>query len=357
MDGQLLSAAVTGDAGLMNQLASHDRSVMLGTTPQASFLLRCCRDKQLSWTILKQDNRGCNALHHAIRSGRRDLAVELIQAEPDLSKAVNQYEESPMFIAVMRNYEDVFEKLLGVPESAHGGAWGFNALHAAVRNGNSAIAKKIMETRPGLAREEEKTKNTPIQLAVLLDKIHVLDVLLEHDRSLGYVISSNAGNPLLVDAAYRGHVAVARQLLKHCPDAPYYSADGSTCLHAAVWHDHMEFVEFLLGSTQLFKLVNMRNSAGVTALHLAVRKCNPKMVAALLHHQDIDVTVLDNIGASAIWKLNDATNHAKTLNWVRMFAQFVRQIMPRLITSSRTPVFWTVLCILASSVHATPTQY
>jgi len=37
----------------------------------------------------------------------------------------------------MRNYEDVFERLLEIPYSAHGGAYGYNTLHAAVRNGNS----------------------------------------------------------------------------------------------------------------------------------------------------------------------------------------------------------------------------
>jgi hypothetical protein len=37
----------------------------------------------------------------------------------------------------MRNYADVFEKLLEIPDSAHVGAHSFNALHAAVRNGNS----------------------------------------------------------------------------------------------------------------------------------------------------------------------------------------------------------------------------
>jgi len=44
------------------------------------------------------------------------------------------------------------------------------------------------------------------------------------------------------------------------------------------------------------------------------------MVAALLLHQDIDVTVLNNKGipVPANWKL--PTDHAKTLNWVRMFS-------------------------------------
>jgi ankyrin repeat protein len=129
-----LLAAVNsdGETPLLAAMASGHVSI-------ASVLLRCCRDQQLSETILKQDKRGCNALHHAIRCGHRELALELIKAEPALSHAVNEYGESPMFAAVTRNYEDVFDKLLEIPNSAHGGACGWNALHAAVRKGNSGV--------------------------------------------------------------------------------------------------------------------------------------------------------------------------------------------------------------------------
>ena len=155
--------------------------------------------------------------------------------------------------------------------------------------------------------------------AVLWNKIDVLRVLLEHDRSLGYIVNSDNGNNLLNCAAYRGHIEAARVLLKHCPDAPYSRRDGWTCLHQAVWCEKTEFVEFVLGLPQLRKLVNKRDSNGDTALHLAVLRCHPKMVAALLLHQDIDVTVLNNINQAATWKLSGAYTNAKTLNWVRIF--------------------------------------
>ncbi|PUZ44130.1 hypothetical protein GQ55_8G065700 [Panicum hallii var. hallii] len=375
MDGRLLGAAVSGHATEIGHLASEDPSLLLGTTPQgntclhiasihgheefckeflalsqslpllttinadgempllaavtngrvslASFLLRFCRDQELSAAILNQDKRGCNALHHAVRSGYRELTDELIAAEPALSRAVNQHDESPMFIAVMRNDQDAFEKLLEIPDSAHGGAYGYNALHAAVRNDNAAIASKIMKTRPGLAREEDKENRTPMHLAVIWDKINVLRVLLEHDPSLGYVVSSkNKGTPLINFAACEGNVSAARELLKHCPDAPYRDASGSTCLHQAIWMtEHTKFVEFVLGSPQLRKLVNMRDSDGETPLHLAVRMCNPKIVAALLrHNKDIDVTMLHNTGEPAIRRLaGGATEHAKTLNWNEVY--------------------------------------
>uniref|UniRef100_I1QZ36 Uncharacterized protein n=1 Tax=Oryza glaberrima TaxID=4538 RepID=I1QZ36_ORYGL len=181
----------------------------------------------------------------------------------------------------------------------------------------SDIAKKIMESRPWLAREENDSGNTPMQMAVRWDKAEMLRVLLEHDWSLGYARNSKTGKPLLVSAAFQGHVSVARELLRHCPDAPYCQADGWTSLHEAIEFGHTEFVEFILGAPQLGKLINMRDGKGKTALHHAVRKCNPKIVAALLRKgARIDCTMLDQNRDPAIWELSEAMQHAKTLNWV-----------------------------------------
>ncbi|KAL6658575.1 hypothetical protein ACP70R_004161 [Stipagrostis hirtigluma subsp. patula] len=364
IDSRLLEAAIAGDARTLKHLALHDPGVLLGTTPYentclhisaihghhgfsrdavalepsllaatnddgetpllaavtsghvslASVLLRCCRDRRLCGAVLTQDWRGCNALHHAIRGGRRELALELIAVDPSLSRAVNGYGESPMFLAVMRDFADVFEALLMIPDSAHGGARGYNALHAAVRNGNSVIAGRIMETRPRMAREEDFNKNTPMHMVVLWDMIDVLRVLLKHDRTLGYAVATD-GTTLLNFCAHQGHVGVARELLQHCPDAPYCTTSGWTCLHEAVNRGHTEFVEFILESQQLRKLINMQDCNGETALHFAVDKCNPKMVTALLLHQEIDVTVLNNLSNPPSWVLHDAAEDAKNLNW------------------------------------------
>ncbi|XP_062202925.1 ankyrin repeat-containing protein NPR4-like [Phragmites australis] len=370
MEKRLLKAAIVGDARSMRDMAAQNPGILHGTTPQgntclhissihghegfckevlplerqpllavanshgetplltavtcghaslASVLLGYCRAKGFSEAILRQDNNGCNALHHAIRSGHKDLALELAAKEPALSRAVNKYNESPMFIAVMRDFTDIFEKLLEIPDSSHVGTYGHNALHAAVRNGNAGIAKRIVEARPCLATEQTKDGKTPIQLTVLWDMIDVLRVLLEHDVSLGYQASNSVVaplSPLLVAAAYRGHVDVAQELLNHCPDAPYCDENGWTCLHQAVDEGQTEFVEFILRTPQLRKLVNMRDKNGQTALHHAVRKCNPKIVASLLFHKDIDFTVYDHKGGqSVIWQLWKASDHAKTLNW------------------------------------------
>lgn len=132
LDTSLLAAVnADGETPLLAAVTS-------GHAPLASLLLGYhLLEQDLSEAVLQQDQRGCNALHHAIRCGHKDLAVELIAAKPSLSHAVNQHNESAMFMAVMRDFADILEKLLEIPDSSDKGPVDFNALHAAVRNGNS----------------------------------------------------------------------------------------------------------------------------------------------------------------------------------------------------------------------------
>lgn len=179
----------------------------------------------------------------------------------------------------------------------------------------SVFARRIIRARPQLAREEDVHKETPVHHAVRWGLVSVLEELLQQDQSLGYLVCSD-GTPLLNIAARRGRVRAAQVILDRCPDTPYRNLSGWTCLHEAVNSSQMEFVNFILRSQQLRKLVNMRDEFGVTALQVSVRKCMPKMLAALLRHPDIDVTVLNNRGNPATWGFDDSIKNAKSLQWV-----------------------------------------
>uniref|UniRef100_A0A453GWI2 PGG domain-containing protein n=1 Tax=Aegilops tauschii subsp. strangulata TaxID=200361 RepID=A0A453GWI2_AEGTS len=124
MDKRLLEAATTGDSTSMKQLAAQNPSILLGTTPQGN---NCLHIASI------HDHRGFCEDVHAIRNGHKDLALELIAKEPALSQAMTNFNESPMFIAVMRNFQQVFRKLLEIPYSSHGGKNSCNALHAAAK--------------------------------------------------------------------------------------------------------------------------------------------------------------------------------------------------------------------------------
>jgi len=145
--------------------------------------------------------------------------------------------------------------------------------------------------------------------------------MLKFDQSLGYQVSNcHDKYPLLFIAARRGHVDFARKLLEYCPDAPYANSKGRTCLHEAVDHNRDKFVEFILEESKLWKLINMQDEKGHTALHLAVAKCNPKIVGALLGHPRTDINVINSDNCAAIWRLNESKDDAKTIAWVRMLS-------------------------------------
>ncbi|KAJ3672011.1 hypothetical protein LUZ61_004987 [Rhynchospora tenuis] len=286
----------------------------------AGTLLEKYKEENLSHMILNSDFNGDTALHHAIRHGRTNFAMLLIDENPELSQEVNNYNESPMYIAVMRGYSNVFDKLLKNDLSSHKGAYADNILHAAVRNANLGFIKTIMQSRPELAREGNKSGHTPIQYAVHRNQTEVIREMLKHDRSLGYLCnSSQDGDPLLVAAASRGNIDAAREILTNCPDAPCWNRDGLTILHKAVIEGHVKFVKFIMIDRQLDKLINMRDNNGKTALHHAVKNCNPKIVRALLDHPDIDVRVYDHDGRPAFWQLIEAKDSAKSLNWNEVF--------------------------------------
>ncbi|KAJ1277012.1 hypothetical protein BS78_05G261600 [Paspalum vaginatum] len=295
----------------------------------------------LNGAIQSRDRHGSNVLHYAIRNGNVELALELIQEEPALSGNTNNNNESPMFVAVLRGgFERVYMRLLAIEGSAYNGTNASNALHAAVKYNHEDFATQLVQKRADvarhLARQEDGKGDTPMHLTAHFNRVNILEVMLNFDQSLGYVISESNCVPLLFSAASRGHVEFARALLKYCPDAPYSNNIGKTCLHEAVYHNQMEFVQFILEeNSNLRKLVNMQLTMvpdehirvaeedelryGDTALHLAVEKCNPKMVRALLHHPDIDITVINEKNCAAIWKLSHSDNYAKSINWNKIF--------------------------------------
>jgi ankyrin repeat protein len=139
INGSLLTAVnEDGDTPLLTALRS-------GHAPLASYLLRWCRYLRLREAVLKQDKDGCNALHHAICGNHSKLALELIEAEPGLARAVNKNHESPMFMALLKkDCIQVFDKLVKNPRSYNKGGYGHNALHATVtrRGSNSGEAMR-----------------------------------------------------------------------------------------------------------------------------------------------------------------------------------------------------------------------
>ncbi|KAF3325405.1 Ankyrin repeat-containing protein [Carex littledalei] len=89
--------------------------------------------RPLNRMLLKVDRRNENALHHAMRNGFENLALQLLDIEPQLSQQVTNAGESPMYMASRRGYNKIVEQLLESPTSADCGPIDESAMHAAVR--------------------------------------------------------------------------------------------------------------------------------------------------------------------------------------------------------------------------------
>jgi ankyrin repeat protein len=102
----------------------------------ADDLLREYSRHELNQDLLTQDVHGCNVLHHAIRNGYKELALKLIQQQPALSESCNNHQESPMFMAVLKGFKNVYVEMLSNENSTYTGPGGYNVLHAAVKYGD-----------------------------------------------------------------------------------------------------------------------------------------------------------------------------------------------------------------------------
>lgn len=120
-------------------------AVRSGRVPLALDLLEQYRRHKLNEDLLKQDKHGCNVLHHAIRNNHEDLALQLIDQQPALSESRNNRQESPMFIAVLKGFKRVYTKLLSHEKSEYTGAFGYNALHAAVKYGEQGTRHRKLQ--------------------------------------------------------------------------------------------------------------------------------------------------------------------------------------------------------------------
>ncbi|KAJ4761319.1 ankyrin repeat family protein [Rhynchospora pubera] len=272
--------------------------------------------KPLNEMLLKVDvQHGDNVLHHAIRNGFEDLAVRLLDVEPRLSEQVNQTAESPMFMAARKRFAKVVERLLKIPSSADSGPAKYTALHAAVSAGYTDITKQLLKGRPALAYYVAENNSTPLIIAVFNNDLETIKLFLEHDANMPYVMDERVPAPILW-AATQGWVAAAKMIISACPDSAYATNKNSAnALHIAIQSEHQEFVDFILQTPQLHRLVNQPNKDGDLPLHLAAQLCNPEILRSLLSHKGQDYTAVSLKNFNAVDLTFGQDQKLKTLKW------------------------------------------
>uniref|UniRef100_A0A6I9QLN9 Ankyrin repeat-containing protein At5g02620-like n=1 Tax=Elaeis guineensis var. tenera TaxID=51953 RepID=A0A6I9QLN9_ELAGV len=259
------------------------------------------------------DYEGNTALHEALLHGHSSLALKLLQAVPRQSEFFNAHPESPMYIAAFRGLADAVTELVRIPSSNHKGPSGSTALHAATISERSGIVETWLRLRPELAGAEDHHGTVAFIHAVVGNKLEMVQLFLKFDPSVAYLV--NNGGSAFHYAARLGHLRIAEELIRRCPDSAFVvDCDGRNALHVAIVEEQVDFVRYILKTPALHGLLNQPDRNKDTPLHLAAERCNPEILRAMWAHESVDRAALSG-NRSALDTFFREVEPAKTLKW------------------------------------------
>ncbi|KAA8527703.1 hypothetical protein F0562_035428 [Nyssa sinensis] len=227
----------------------------------------------LAKEMLRMTNEdGDTALHEAVRNNHLPVVQLLTKEDLEFSHPTNNAEESPLYLAVEREYCSIAAEILTTCRSPfHDGPDGRTALHAAAIWDCEVCTKKLYDWKPSLTKEADKNGWTPLHYAARLGKQLRVRQLLDLDKSVAYLNSAEEDErkTALHVATSHGHVGVMKEILSHCPDCwEMLNSKGQNILHIAVESEKEKPVEFIFKSSWHIRLINQKDVGGNTPLHL-----------------------------------------------------------------------------------------
>ncbi|XP_071280325.1 ankyrin repeat domain-containing protein 16 isoform X1 [Agelaius tricolor] len=275
---------------------------------------------------------GDSLLHHAARSGHRDVLEFLVQeVGMDMEVANGDYKRplheaasmghqecvsfllergasvdclkkadwTPLMMACTRKNLEVIKTLV-----EHGAnpllrnKDGWNCFHIASREGHPEVLRYLLHVSPSCWDTESTTGRTPLHTAAMHGCSQVVELLLERCQYKADSRDSCGVTPFM-DALQNGHVGIARLLLdKHqaCPTA--VDALGAQALHRAAVTAQDGSIQFLVAELGV-DVNGTATSLQLPALHYAAKEGHGHTIQTLLS-LGADLQAKDRKGRSAL---------------------------------------------------------
>ncbi|KAF3403683.1 Ankyrin-3 [Penicillium rolfsii] len=242
------------------------------------------------------DEIGISALHNAAKRGHWHIARLLLEnkASPTLLDGNNSI---PLHLAIRAGHKEIVRLLLECdPSMCEFQKYGRHSpIHIAAVCGHAEIVQNLLDC--GATTLDKTGDGTALHLAALKGHDEVCDILLKHDKSLSRTLWERMTGPSLqvhsksydgktpfVYAVEKHHNQTVEVFLRHYPEL-VKTTDGDfnkwLLFHRCIELKQIDLVRiFLRYGVDL----EMRNSYGKTALHLAVAKEDTELIQLILDH-------------------------------------------------------------------------
>ncbi|KAK1256675.1 hypothetical protein QJS04_geneDACA024327 [Acorus gramineus] len=242
-------------------------------------------------TLNATDPAGNTALHVAVMAGRDDFAKELCRRRPMLLMKENKQGNTPLHCALKSSVhnESLFKYFMQALSQVTVRRLGAN---------RDEIAEEL-QNDPKLNHKKDASGNTPLHYAAGYDDIEMVNLILNTDEDVAYLLNVDGHSPLHV-AAGLGQTTVVEALIERCPGCVTLRDNvRRNALHVAVEARCLCVVElFLVKHHPMFNgLVRDQDWCGNTPLHLAAVKGDSEMLGLLLTAgADADANSLNHAG-------------------------------------------------------------
>ncbi|KAG0501354.1 hypothetical protein HPP92_001426 [Vanilla planifolia] len=163
---------------------------------------------------------------------------------------------------------------------------------SAVRSGDLKFVQSILQKDPEvLRRNTSSDRDSPYHIAAAYGHVEILSVFLDQS-DIPDTLNKHKQTPLMV-AAMQGKISCVEKLLHTGANILMFdSVNERTCLHHAAYYGHSDCLEAILqaashskrisASWGVARFVNLRDSKGLTSLHLAAKQGKAACLRLLL---------------------------------------------------------------------------
>lgn len=237
--------------------------------------------------------------HIAAKKGYFQMVKYLLEEDPSLFNVTNPWDETLLQLAVEGGSLPLVKLLVedynAEVEKPPTETFGYSAIHVAAQTGHLDIFKYFVEERKADINYDTGMKQPTAFTAALYARLNIVRYIVEECKADVCVIDSIGGN-ILYKSARKGDITVPKYLLDERKlkfDINHRDSFGETIVHRASRLNHAEFVKYFVEEKRAD--ITIRDNAGSTPLHLAV-KANCPIIVELLIKNGANLTLKDNGG-------------------------------------------------------------